>query len=437
MLEHDHGVVHHEPDDRGEAAERHHVEAHAHDEEHKARCGEHRRQHERGNQHEASGSEKEEKHQPGKRGPDQDRIADGVRGSRDKLGLVVIRRRDHARRQARRLHPFGRRPHDRHRVAKRRLANVDKHGLAAVRRDAREDWCLGGANGADLTERHKSCAGLIADPQRCRCDLCKIGDAIFDEHKVEAMAILELADSAHAVGFAERRRDVGHAETKRLQTPRIDIDRELTRGPAKDIDAGDARDSAQSRQHLLLGKSTQRRRIEAGRCQRIADHGKQRRIGATDGEPRIRRQIGEDHGQLTLRRQGGRHDIVAPGEIECDFRRTPAGRRPNARDPGDRPERDLDGSCDLGGHLRRVAVAGIDRYDDARVVEVRKQPDRQPRRRHQPRQRQQNYREPDRAAVRCEEPVQRVRTFIPSSIAVPPATTTASAPLSPLRIATC
>ena len=69
---------------------------------------------------------------------------------------------------------------------------------------------------------------------------------------------------------------------------------------------------------------------------------------------------------------------MTPVEVERHLRRTATGCRAQVRDPWNRAQRDLNRTRNLGLHLRRVPLASIDRNDDARIINLGKQADRQP-----------------------------------------------------------
>ena len=374
MFEHHHRIVDDKADGGRHAAQRHHVEAHAEREEKQTGCREDGGQHQPGDDHQPSRTEEDEEHDSREHRAHENRIPHRIGRAYDQFGLIVEGGDLDRRRQAERGEARIDRAHDRHCVAFERLADVDQHCLLAVRGHPAERRSGRGRDRRDLPEGDNSRAACRRLDRDCREIAC-IGDAVFEQDEIETVPILDLAETTHHIGLAERRHDVAQADAERLQPRWIDLDRKFTGAATEDIYAGNAFDRGQRRQDLEFRKGTKRLGAKAVGGQGKAGYRKDRGIRAPDVEARPRRQGRQQRGKRALRRLRRGDHIVAPLKVECDFGAAAARDRADPGHARDGAQPDLDRAGDLGFHLRRVAIPGIDRDDDARIVDVGEEPD--------------------------------------------------------------
>jgi hypothetical protein len=125
MLEHNDGIIDDQTNRRCDAAQRHHVEAHAQRQQRNASRSKRRRKQRRCHHHQSPAAQEEEQHKARQKSPQKDGVADGVGGTRDQFGLIIIGTDFYIRRQPGALYPVFDRLDECDRIGSRRLANVD------------------------------------------------------------------------------------------------------------------------------------------------------------------------------------------------------------------------------------------------------------------------------------------------------------------------
>ncbi len=251
MLDHDDHVVDQQAHRRGDAPERHDVEAHPGQAERQHRGGKGGRHHQDGDQGHPPASQEQDQHDRGQHQTDQHRVAHAGRRLGDELALVVPLHQPHAGRQPEAgqlgLHRLG----DLHGVAVRLFIDVEQHRRAAVLHHPRPLRHDPVDNGCHVAHPHHT-GGIGA--HHYLADVGGAHDAAVGDHQEQLAAVLQPAHRLQAVAGAERVGEIGHRQPVGGQPVRIGQHLHLGGVAALDGDPRQAGDRGEQRLDLVLGE---------------------------------------------------------------------------------------------------------------------------------------------------------------------------------------
>jgi len=254
VLDHDDRIVDHQADGRGQAAERHQVEALARDPEREDRQRHRYGNHERGHHGGAPVAEEEEQDGEGQAEADHDCVPDTADAGPYQLRLVVVRLQLHPRRQvpAQLLHLCGDGVGNRGRIAGGLPRHVDEDRGPAIRGHGGVDGHDAGPDLGHIGHAHGRAGGRGPHDQATQL----LGIVRLRAHQSEDEAVIRLVEAGRVndVRRLHGRDQVQDGDARRLHARHVRNDVELGRLAALHRNGADSRRAVHRRLDLVGGK---------------------------------------------------------------------------------------------------------------------------------------------------------------------------------------